>query len=186
MNWVRVLFLGDSLTAGSRDRHGLSWPYYLAHLALADGITVLPELCARPGWTSGNLVRAALPRISRSEATVGVILIGTNDAKDAYDTPLDMYLANLTLLANWLRIAGKEPWLVTVPLPRGFGSFGYSRLLGERLRQYNIAVRGSFGDSVIEAEDLGDYVDGVHFSLKGARAIAGAVWSALKRRHAFL
>jgi len=81
MNWVRVLFLGDSLTAGARDPWGMAWPYYMAQLALEDGVVILPIVEARDGARTSDLVRTAFGAIESAGAKEAFVLIGTNDAR---------------------------------------------------------------------------------------------------------
>lgn len=178
-NWARMLFFGDSLTYGSRDPYGLSWPYYLSHLALQENYTIIPELEAEPGCTSSQLVRIGLEKAMHSEAQEAFILIGTNDGKDEVNTPVSVYLANIRLLYNVCKSFGKRVYVLTVPIPGGFGSNSYTKDTAKRVEMYNESLRSAF-PLIIECSDLRGAVDGIHFSVSMSEKVAERVWQAIK------
>lgn len=187
MKWIRVLCLGDSLTAGSRDPYGLCWPVYMAHEARADAI-VLPEIEAKEGRTSGELVRVALQALDRSAAKEVFILIGTNDAKDEIDTPVELYVANVQLLIGWCEVLGKRPYVLTIPLPQGFGSPGYTQNVVERIKAYNRALHESLTVQrgyVVECENVRKFADGIHLTPDGAREIGKRAWEKVRSARTF-
>lgn len=190
MVWQRMLFLGDSLTHGSRDPYGLAWPYYLARHAQSGvgdhKLVILPHVDAVPGRTSSELLRSALPTIEAAAArdTREVcILIGTNDAKDEVDLPALIYRANIQLLVSWCRVVGMRVYLLTIPVPSGFGSPGYTVKVGRRIESFNHVLRESFSDAdgvaLVECSDVDRTVDGVHLTASASAVIAGRVWHTL-------
>lgn len=188
MNWVKMLFVGDSLTYGSRDRYGLAWPYYMVFEAYrADKVTIIPEVVAEPGITSGRLARLACESITKSEAKEMFLMVGTNDAKDEEQTPLDIYRSALRAMINWGRMSGKRVYLIANPLPAGFGSPGYTADIVERIREYNAAVRElcDGGVVLIDCEDIRGTVDGIHFTVEAARAVAERAWDRVKEVRSF-
>ncbi len=179
MNWQKLLCLGDSMTHGSRDWYGLSWPYYLAQMALDDGVTVVPEVLATPGWTSSQLLRAAWPVIEASEAPEAVLFIGTNDTKDEVCTPVDQYIANVRLLLAWLGVRNIRPYLCLLPMPSGFGSPNYTVSMIARLQEYN-AHLAQLPVHLVDLSQVTATTDAVHFSPDGNRETAGRVWQAIR------
>lgn len=185
MNWVRMLFLGDSLTTGAREPYGMSWPYYLAHAAMADQVAVLPVVEAGNHWRSAELLRAALPVMQRCEAKEAFILIGTNDAKDEGTLPSELSAANVRLLVAWCQVLEIRPYVLTVPLPAGFGSPGYTAGVVERVRAINRALRAAALPHLVECEDLRETVDGIHLGAAAAREVARRAWEAVKQVRTF-
>ena len=183
MSWCRMLFLGDSLTSGARNPHGLSWPYYLAHRAAADAYVILPVVDAAPGGTSADLVRRALPSIEQSTAKEAFILIGTNDAK--HPVPPDVYVRNVELVTKWCSVFGIRPYVLTIPRPCGFGSPGYDAGVVGVIQQYNEKLRGRGFEHIIECSGVSDTVDGIHLSVEGAEEVARLAWQAVKRVRTF-
>ncbi|HMM98530.1 MAG TPA: SGNH/GDSL hydrolase family protein [Anaerolineales bacterium] len=179
-----MLFLGDSLTHGSRDPYGLCWPFYMAHLAGNEGYTIIPELDAVPGRISGELVRVGVERITRTEAHEVFILIGTNDAKDEIATPPDLYLYNVRLLINTCFAFGKRPYVLTIPIPDGFGSSGYSTSVMQRIASYNQALRNNV-ELLVECESVVGSEDGIHFTPKMNWKVAQKTWQTIKNVRSF-
>jgi lysophospholipase L1-like esterase len=178
--WIRMLYLGDSLTNGARDPYALSWPYYMAQAALDDDVVILPYVESKNGRRSSELVRVSLPAIEKSGAKEAFILIGTNDAKDENVLPVDQYIANVLLIQNWCRVLGIREYVMTIPLPAGFGSPGYTLPVVDRIKEYNVALRGLNLPRLIECEDIRETVDGVHFSADAAKETARRAWEAVK------
>jgi lysophospholipase L1-like esterase len=180
-----MLFLGDSLTTGAREPFGMAWPFYLAHAALADGVAVLPEVAAENGRRSSDLVRIAQPIIEGSTAKEAFVLIGTNDAKDDGTLPVELTVRNVELIHAWCKVASKRCYVLTVPLPLGFGSVGYTQAVVDRIRTLNEALRARGFAQLVECEDVRDTMDGIHLSDGSARAIADRVWRHVKAARSF-
>lgn len=185
MNFLSTLFLGDSLTTGAREPLGMSWPLYFAHAALADGVVVLPHIEAENGRRSPELARVALPAIQRSQAKEAFVLIGTNDAKDDGTVPTEVTVANIALVCAWCRTAGTRPYVLTVPVPAGFGSPGYTAAIGQRIRALNDAIRAHGFPHLVECADLRDTTDGIHLGTASARELAERAWAAVKATRTF-
>ena len=185
MNWVRVLFLGDSLTAGARDPWGMAWPYYMAQLALEDGVVILPIVEARDGARTSDLVRTAFGAIESAGAKEAFVLIGTNDAKEEAMLPVEQSVANLRLVLAWCAVQGVRAYPLTVPLHSGFGSPGYTVAVVERIKAFNAALRALALPRLVDCEDIRETVDGVHLSVRAATEIARRSWAAVKRERTF-
>lgn len=185
MNYLTTLFLGDSLTTGAREPLGMSWPLYMAHAALADGVVVLPHIEAENGRRSPELLRVAPAAIQRSQAKEAFVLIGTNDAKDEGTIPAAVTVTNIELIAAWCRTAGMRPYVLTVPVPSGFGSPGYTAAVGQRIRELNEAIRARNFPHLVECADLRDTTDGIHLGTASARELAARAWAAVKATRTF-
>jgi lysophospholipase L1-like esterase len=185
MTWVRMLFLGDSLTTGARDPWGMSWPYYMAQLALEDGVVILPIVEARDGARTSDLVRTALPAIETAGAKEAFILIGTNDAKEEAMLPVEQSVANLRLVLSWCSVQQLRAYPLTVPLPSGFGSPGYTAAVVERIKAFNAALRARKMPRLVECEDVRETVDGVHLDVPASLEIARRAWAAVRRERTF-
>ena len=187
--WSKILFIGDSLTHGSRDPYGLSFPFYMAQLALEDKYLVLPEVNAVPGRTSSETVREVLPQIEKSDAKEVVILIGTNDCKDRVNLPADMYRRNVAIMVGACLAFEKHPYVITVPKPYGFGSVDYPSSIVERVASYNQAllspapVCGNIVD--LAGVDEYGYFDGIHFSAPASKEVAKRLWLKIKNTRSF-
>lgn len=188
MKWVKMLFLGDSLTSGERDSYGLAWPWYMAMVAREDGVTILPEVLAVPGRTSAEMLRACLPTIELSDAKEVFILIGTNDAKDEVRTPQPVYRTTVQLVLDWCAVLKKRAFLLTIPLPQGFGSPGYTKEIVPRIRAFNAILRSGVKGyaALVDCEDVRWTVDGIHLTPAGGFQIASRAWEAVKRVRTFI
>lgn len=185
--WFRSCFLGDSLTHGSRDPWGLSWPYYMSFFAAHDGCTLIPEVHAQPGRTSPELVRMSAPIIEKTEAQEVFILIGTNDGRDNVRLPSDIYVQNLQFLVNVCRVFNKREYVLTIPPPSGFGSAGYTSRIVEHIEKANQAVReANITPRLIDLSDCNENFDGIHFEWKTSVKVAEKAWNAVKKERTFI
>jgi lysophospholipase L1-like esterase len=185
MNFVNILFLGDSLTYGSRDKLGLSWVYDMAKMAMNEGYIIMPEIDAVPGRTSSELVRVALGRIVNTEARELFILIGTNDAKDENSYSAEDLADNLLLIINWAKAKQMRVYLFQIPIPSGFGSPNYTVNIINRIKSYNEKLKGLPADEYILLDMIDEYEDGIHLSRNSAKMIAAEAWKVLKKMRTF-
>lgn len=184
MLWFDALFLGDSLTHGSRDSNGLSWPYYLAHLFLAKNqYTLVPRIRAYPGITTSQYIREAIEHIeygADKEAKEVFLLLGTNDAKDEIALHPDVYEANMRMIVSWCKVQHLRPYVLTIPKPNGFGSVGYTSGIVDRIVGYNERlVDMSDVATIVDCYDVKDTVDGIHWTPKSAVEVANRVYQAI-------
>jgi len=182
MIYGRMLFLGDSLMYGSRDSAGISFIYDMVRIALQESnYLIMPEIDAVPGRTSSELIRSVFNVIEHSQAKEAFILIGTNDAKCEINTPVEVYKANILIICKWLEAFGKRVYLIEIPIPKGFGSNGYTSSISERIKEYNESLREpEFRNYTFIDIAISDYVDGIHFSRQSAEKIAKIVWDKVK------
>lgn len=183
--WLKLLFLGDSLTTGAREPYGMSWPYYLAHEAMNDQITVLPEIEAVNGMRSSDLIRTSLAAIRKAESSEAFILIGTNDTKESGALPAELTVTNVRLLVAWCQSLNVRPYVLTVPLPSGFGSPGYTAAAVDRVREINRGLRKAGFAHLVDCEDVRNTVDGIHLDSVAAQCIAKRAWDAIKTTRTF-
>ena len=185
-NWARMLFLGDSLTFGSRDPFGLSWPYYLCHLADREEYTIIPEIDAVPGRTSPQLLGPAIQKIITTQALEVFILIGTNDAKDEINLPASLYISNIKYLIGLCKAFGRREYILTIPVPNGFGSPSYSTEVIARVKSYNSLLRVLEHKRLIECSYITSTTEGIHLAVESSMKIAERVWKAIKKERNFI
>jgi lysophospholipase L1-like esterase len=170
---------GDSLTFGSRDPDGMSYPLYLGRL-----------LSRKHGqtWAAVNL---AVPRdgwaeiwrrnyhelLSVPEAKEVCVWGGTNDAKQ--DRSLEQALTACEAVLDQCRVAGRFVYLATLPGKTGFGAPLEPWSMNGMIEQLNQAYRRiatERGLSLVELSDIPreHFVDGIHLTQ------AGNVWVAEK------
>ena len=179
MNWVKVAFLGDSLTSGARDPHGLCWPIYMCQMVMDEAsYLIAPTIDAVPGRTSSELIRQV--KIDALDVAEAYVLIGTNDAKDSVNIPVEQYVSNVRLLVAWLEMKGIRVYVMTIPVPSGFASPAYTVAVADRVRAYNAALRKAKFKHLVELCDVRDTTDGVHLTLDSAITVAAKAWVAMQ------
>jgi lysophospholipase L1-like esterase len=172
-----IHFLGDSLTNGARDPIGRCFPVDAClWLSVVTKQSWLPLIDAENGITSSMLASRAPRFLLDSPAKEVVILIGTNDARD--NIPPAIYKDNIDLLVASARVSNKRPYLCTIPIPKGFGSSGYTRSIIPKIEYYNNLIY-SLREEVIDLAKLIDieeyFIDGIHFSREGNVKVGKAV-----------
>jgi lysophospholipase L1-like esterase len=178
---------GDSLTFGSRDPDGMSYPLYLGRLlseryrqtwvtlnfgVSADGWAELwrrnyQELCAVP------------------EALEVCVWMGTNDARK--DRPVDQILIACEAVLDQYAALGRFVYLATLPGKKGFGAPREPWSMNIKIEQLNEAYRriaAERGLSLVELSDMPPelFSDGIHLTQAGNRFVAEAFCSAIEAR----
>jgi len=115
---VRYLALGDSYTIGEQVEAAERWPGRLTALLRAGGIAIDgPEIVARTGWTSGDLLAAVEQAAARGPYDLVTLRAGVNDQYRG--TPAGDYRPAFRLLvARGVALAGGEAGrLVVLSIP---------------------------------------------------------------------
>jgi lysophospholipase L1-like esterase len=111
---VRYLALGDSYTIGEGVAASERWPEQLAALVRAKGVAVdAPELVARTGWTTGELMDGIGRAAPGGPFDLVSLLIGVNDQYRGVD-PADYRVAFRALLEKAVAFARGEATRVIV------------------------------------------------------------------------
>ena len=116
---LRYVALGDSYTIGTSVDPVDRWPDRLVAALGAgpDGSSCL-ELVANlavNGWTSGDVIRAQLPRLDGLRPDFVTVLVGVNDVVQG--VPEDRYRANLATILDELLARLPAGRIVTVTTP---------------------------------------------------------------------
>lgn len=173
--------LGDSLTAGARSPYGL-----------AEGLSDHLNRATNKRWlfrceaVNGETVLQVLRRMDQKpwlwkDATFCTLMVGTNDAKGAVDTPPAVFrmlygqILDRLLIAKALVFPGLIPDL---QLNASLAS-PYDSSCVDRLRRFNEAIRAEceshgLADRIVDTTALpaAGYVDGVHFNASGIDELA--------------
>ena len=167
----RVLCFGDSLTAAT---------VYPQAIEAALGRYAV-EAIGRPGWKTGDCRPVLDADLTKLQPEFCLILLGTNNAKNAADLPQAM--DDLLAMARTCAARGVVPVIGTIP-PRGFSDpqsapeARYNELLIKTCRENQIPVAYLF-EAFAAAGDRRQLLarDGVHL-IAGGWAVAGPSWAA--------
>lgn len=115
---LQMLCLGDSYTIGEGIEQGKTWPFLLKEKLNVAGIKMNdPEIIARTGWTTGELLQALEEKNIRKEFDVVTLLIGANNQFRGYS--LDIFSEELEkLIQQAVRLAGtrkERVFLISIP-----------------------------------------------------------------------
>ena len=137
-----LLALGDSYTIGEGVEQAASWPYLLSErLESAESITLLPEVVARTGWTTSDLLNGIERQALATYYDVVSLLIGVNNqyrglGLESYRSELLQLVEIAVALAN-----NKRSSVVIVSIPDwGISPFEKDRdkeQVGREIDQYN-------------------------------------------------
>jgi lysophospholipase L1-like esterase len=181
MIYGTLIFFGDSLTYGSRDPDGLSFPIFFArNLSKDTGQMWNAVNLGVPGETTADMLRRSYVDVKKyPEAKDIFLLAGTNDARD--NVCLETFKENYIDIIKDFKILGKRIYCCTIPLKNGFGSPGYELNVNVLINSYNKIIR-EVADIVVELEDLDKdcFIDGVHFSHKGNLEVARRIDKVLR------
>ncbi len=134
-----ILCVGDSLTHGARDPHGLHYPELLARFLSEDhGQCWVGVECGVNGQTSSDVLRRFYPHCkSYSEASEICLWVGTNDAKLPGRDPkvFRKILESFVRIAKFVR---KPLFIGLLPGMHGFGAPDY--IDNDLIAQYNAEI----------------------------------------------
>jgi acyl-CoA thioesterase I len=167
----RVVFLGDSLTAGYGLAEEQAFPARLGELLAVEGRPIDVVNAGVSGDTSAGGV-ARLDWILRQKPDVVVVELGPNDGLRGL--PLGMTEANLRTLVEGSRAAGARVLLVGMQLPPNYGPeyAGAFRALYPRLARELDVPLVPFLLASVGGEPGLNLGDGLHPNVEGQRIVA--------------
>lgn len=178
---------GDSLTYGSRDPDGMSYPLYLGRgLSEKHDQTWATVNFGVPGDGWAEVWRRNYKEIlSVPEAREVCLWAGTNDAKQ--NRSLDQTLAACEAVLDQCRALGRFVYLATLPGKTGFGAPVEPWSMNEMIEKLNEAYRRIAAErrlAVVELSRLPKeyFVDGIHLSQAGNIWAANAFAAAIEER----
>ncbi len=182
-----ILCQGDSLTYGSRDPDGMSYPLYLGRLlSRRHGQTWVTVNLGVPGECWAEIWRRNYREImSLPEAAEICLWAGTNDAWKGRS--LEQSLTACEAVLDQCRAAGRLVYLATLPGKRGFGAPREPWTMNDAVVKLNDAYRRLTTERRLPLVDLAalpaeHFVDGIHLSQEGNRWVAERFADAIEAR----
>jgi acyl-CoA thioesterase-1 len=174
-----ILVLGDSLSAGFGLTPGQGW------------VSLLQQRLKKEGYghrvvnasVSGETTDGGLARVDRALAThkpaIVILELGGNDGLRGL--PVARVETNLGLLITKSRAAGAQVLLLTVSMPRNYGSkyaSSYQQVYDNLEARYQVSSAALMSPEV--ALDLAYFLpDGIHPNAKAQPLLLDNVWSRL-------
>ncbi len=167
-----IVCQGDSLTYGSRDPDGMSYPLYLGRrLSEKHGQTWATVNLGVPGegwpeiWRRNYREILAVP-----DASEVCLWAGTNDAKHGRSVAQTLVACEAVL--DQCRALGRTVYLATLPGKTGFGAPREPWSMNDTVEHLNAAYRRIAEERRLVLVDLAKlprehFVDGIHLSQEG-------------------
>jgi lysophospholipase L1-like esterase len=178
---------GDSLTFGSRDPDGMSYPLYLGRLLSEKHGQTWAAVnfgAPRDGWAE-IWRRNYHELLSVPEAREVCLWAGTNDAKQ--NRSLEQTLTACEAVLDQCRVAGRFVYLATLPGKTGFGAPAEPWSMNEMIQKLNAAYRRIAQERGLGLVELAGmprehFVDGIHLSQAGNMWVAQGFAAAIEAR----
>lgn len=178
---------GDSLTFGSRDPDGMSYPLYLGRILSRKHRQTWATVnfaVPRDGW-SEIWRRNYLELLSVPEAREVCLWAGTNDAKQ--NRSLEQTLNACEAVLDQCQAAGRFVYLATLPGKNGFGAPLEPWSMNEMVEKLNQAYRRLAEERGLGLVELSGvprehFVDGIHLTQAGNRWVAERFAAAIEAR----
>jgi len=175
----RIVFLGDSLTAGLGLAMADSYPSLVQKRLAAEGLDFEVVNAGVSGDTSaGGLAR--LDWALDGNVRILVVALGGNDALRAL--PPDELQRNLAAIIERAQARGIKVVLAGMEAPPNFGRdyiVTFHRVYPALAQRYHVAFVPFLLQGVAGSDALNQR-DGIHPTAAGARILADNVWAALK------
>jgi acyl-CoA thioesterase-1 len=175
----RIVFLGDSLTAGLGIASSEAYPALVQRRLNDSGLDYEVVNAGVSGDTSaGGLAR--LDWALEGDVRILVVALGGNDALRAL--PPEQLKRNLAQIIERAQRRGIDVVLAGMEAPPNFGRdyiVSFHRVYPALAKEYRVAfvpflLQGVAGNDTLNQRD------GIHPTAEGARILADTVWSALK------
>ena len=178
---------GDSLTFGSRDPDGMSYPLYLGRmLSQKHGQTWATVNFGVPGECWAELWRRNYHELlSVPEGGEVCLWMGTNDAWK--DRSVEQSLIAAEAVLDQCRALGRFVYLATLPGKRGFGAPREPWSMNDNIEKLNDAYRKIAEERRLALVDLTDlpvehFCDGIHLTQAGNKWVAEKFCAAIEAR----
>jgi lysophospholipase L1-like esterase len=178
---------GDSLTFGSRDPDGMSYPLYLGRmLSQKHGQTWATVNFGVPGECWAELWRRNYHELlSVPEAGEVCLWMGTNDAWKGRD--FEQSLTACEAVLDQCKALGRFVYLATLPGKRGFGAPREPWSMNEVIEKLNAAYKQIAERRRLALVDLTDmpqehFCDGIHLTQAGNKWVAEKFLAAIEAR----
>jgi len=175
----RIVFLGDSLTAGLGLATTEAYPALIQQRLDAAGLDYQVVNAGVSGDTSaGGLAR--LDWALDGDVRILVVALGGNDALRAL--PVDQLKQNLATIIERAQARGITVVLAGMEAPPNFGRdyiVGFHKVYPELASRYHVAFVPFLLQGVAGSDTLNQR-DGIHPTAEGARILADTVWAALQ------
>ena len=178
---------GDSLTHGSRDPDGMSYPLYLGRaLSQKHNQTWSAVSFAVPGDGWAEIWRRNYHELlSVPEAREVCLWAGTNDAKQGRS--LEQTLVACEAVLDQCRAAKRFVYLGTLPGKNGFGAPLEPWIMNDMIEKLNDAYRRIAAERGLSLVDLATiprecFVDGIHLTQSGNKWVADRFVAAIEKR----
>lgn len=171
----RVVFLGDSLTAGYTLEESEAFPAQVQRLLEADGLPFEAVNAGVSGDTSAGGLRR-LPWLLRQDPDLLVVELGANDGLRGL--PLEETEKNLRQIIEGARGAGAEVLLLGMMIPPNYGpeySQGFAALFPRLAEEMDVDLMPFLLEGVAGQEDL-NLPDGIHPTAEGHLVVAKALY----------
>jgi lysophospholipase L1-like esterase len=117
---MRLIFIGDSIVAGSGDDECRGWVGRVGSASRRAGVDLTPYNLGIGGHTAGDVLarweREVTLRLSDEIENRLVVQVGVNDARDGVERPAGDSVRDLAAIIDGVRGIGLEP-LVVGPIP---------------------------------------------------------------------
>lgn len=178
---------GDSLTFGSRDPDGMSYPLYLGRmLSQKYGQTWASVNFGVPGECWAELWRRNYHELlSVPEAGEVCLWMGTNDAWK--DRSIEQSLIACEAVLDQCKALGRFVYLATLPGKRGFGAPREPWAMNLAIEKLNAAYRKIAEERRLALVDLTAlpvecFCDGIHLTQAGNKWVAEKFAAAIEAR----
>jgi acyl-CoA thioesterase-1 len=175
----RIVFLGDSLTAGLGLGMSESYPSLVQQRLDAAGLRYEVVNAGVSGDTSaGGLAR--LDWALDGDVRILVVALGGNDALRAL--PAEQLRKNLATIIERAQARGITVMLAGMEAPPNFGRdyiVSFHKVYPELASRYHVAFAPFLLQGVAGSDTLNQR-DGIHPTAEGARILADTVWAVLK------
>jgi acyl-CoA thioesterase-1 len=176
---IKVVALGDSLTAGYQLPADAAFPAQLEQALKAKGLAVEVVNAGVSGDTSaGGLAR--LDWALQGDVRILVVALGGNDALRAL--PAEELRRNLGAIIEKAQSRGITVMLAGMEAPPNFGRdyiVSFHNVYPALATQYHVAFVPFLLQGVAGSDALNQR-DGIHPTAEGARILADTVWTVLK------